>query len=209
MKLPIALNSKLVVFLFIVFIQGEVLSQVTIGTRGGINISRLNYYFDDIKLEDQESLNKFEAGVFLDLSLNSKFSYVLELNYFESGISIPSIPFKLNTTSIETNSMLRFQLIQGVITPSLLVGIGVNKYLEATDTNGSNYDFGKDDIYEFGIGYLLGFQIDYAMDKYIVFFDTRLKNSFNNFIDNTTNEDFTIRVRKEEIILSVGLKYKL
>lgn len=203
------LGSKLIVILFVIFTSCELLAQTEIGIRGGLNISKLNYYFDENKLEDQKSLNKLEAGIFLDQNIGSKFSYIFELNYFESGISIPDIPFELNTKSLETNSILKFQFIKGTFEPSLLVGIGINKYLKAEDSRGFEYSFDGDDIHEFGVGYLLGIQIDYNIKNYVVFIDSRFKKSVSDFINSSANEDYTIRVNKEEIVLSLGLKLKI
>ncbi len=197
------------ILLFSIITTCGLQAQTKIGLRSGLNISNLNYYFNENKVEDQEAQNKIELGIFLEQGLHSKFDYVFEVNYFESGISIPSIPFNLTTKSLESNSILKFRILKGSFEPNVFAGIGINRYLQAKDSQGFTYDFQEDDIHAFGIGYLLGFQFDYNIKKNVIFFDARFKNSLSNFIDNATNEDFTIQVKKQETVLSLGFKYKL
>lgn len=204
-------NLPLLSILFLIVISpiNETQAQTHIGLRSGLNISKMNYYFDDIKVEDQEAVNKIETGIFIERNINSKFKYLWELNYFESGVSIPSIPFSLTTKALETNGIIKFQIFESTLVPNLLAGVGIHKYLSAEDSNGFSYDLNDDSLNEFGIGYLLGMQLEYYIDSCILFFDARLKNSLSQFIDNTTNEDFTIKAKTQEVVFTLGFKYAL
>lgn len=199
----------LLVLMSMVFINNKLQAQTKVGFRGGLNISRLIHYFNGNKFEGQEAVNKIEAGIFIEHSLNSRFRYLGELNYFESGISIPSFPFQLSIRSFETNSILKFQILKGSLQPSVFGGVGLSRYLTAVREDGSTFDLGSDHLNEYGIGYLIGAQMEYNIERYTIFFDTRFKNSLSLFIDNDKNEDFTIKVKKQESIFSLGFKYKL
>lgn len=195
-------------FLTTLFVTHESQAQTAIGVRGGLNSSKLVYYFDNRIVGGQEALNKVELGVLLEHGLSSRFDYLLELNYFESGVSIPSIPFKLTAISLESNSILKFKVLEGSWEPSVFAGLGINKYLRAYRGRRA-IDLDDDSINALGVGYLVGVQLDYAIRNHIMFFDARFKNSLRDFIDDDKNEDFTINVKKQETVFSIGFNFRL
>ena len=67
-------NLALTISVILIFANCELQAQTKIGVRSGLNISNLEYYFDEIKVEDQKALEKIETGIFLEHNISSKFT---------------------------------------------------------------------------------------------------------------------------------------
>jgi len=206
---PYIFKVLLCLIAFSFLLNCQVFCQTEIGIRGGLNSSQLVYFFDNNTVEDQKGVNRIEAGIFLEQRLKPKFNYILEFNYFETGnVFNATIPVRLQASSLESNSLLKYQLLQRKLKPSFLLGFGFNKYLEASDSRGFDYDFDDENINGYGFGFILGGQLEYKLNAMHLFFDARFKKSVTNFIEADT-EDFGITVKKRAVVYSVGLKYSL
>jgi len=102
-------NSTLIKLIFLIFtcifLQTVGYGQGQFGVRGGLNLSAMNYYFNEVKIERQEAAKKTEIGIFYEGNLKSSFDFIFELNYFTAGVSISELDFELSASAIEFNPM--------------------------------------------------------------------------------------------------------
>ncbi len=183
-------------------------SQKEIGVKGGVNLSKMNFYFSGEKVKGQSSAIKSEMGMFFKIPIKARFHYIAELNFLTSGIVIEELDYKLNAKSIEHNSILQFDILQSSVKPAMLFGLGVNNFLNANAMqNGVTQDLDLEDEFlnRYGIGIILGAKISRTFDKLQLIFESRFRKGLNNFITDGPTEDFKIDVNKQEISFVLGI----
>lgn len=109
------INSRLVLFLFLIIFAQTIMAQVKIGAKAGYSIGRITDESDNIYTEDYESSSGVDIGVFVEYPVSDLFSLQLEVLFTQRGGErtglqpIPTAALEDFGSLVELNYMLHLQ----------------------------------------------------------------------------------------------------